>query len=141
MGVATQATLMGALVLGLTAGTVLAGRGGRASGTSTIEMIMVNAGVAAASATGPSHGDTVTFNVSTTATDRPYVLLNCYQAGAWVYAAQAGFWASYPGGQNFALDATSWPAGAANCTARLGVLNADGSRFRELASTSFGVSA
>ena len=79
------------------------------------------------------------FDVSTNATDRPYVLVNCYQNGTWVYAGQAGFWAGALFGQNFTLASTSWTSGAATCTARLGALNADGTRFRELASTSFNV--
>ena len=103
-GIATQASiLMSALVAALTAGSVFAAQGGK-GGTSSIDVRMVSAGIAAADAAGPSHGDTVTFDVKTDVTNRPYVLLNCYQSGDWVYAAQAGFWASYPGGQNFTLD-------------------------------------
>ena len=137
--VVTRAVLLSALIVGLTAGSVFAANGGRGS-ASTIDLVIVNASQAAIDGTGPRHGDTVTFNVSTTATDRPYVVLDCYQAGAWVYAAQAGFWATYPGGQNFVLAASSWAAGAASCTARLGLLNADGTKYRELASTRFDVS-
>lgn len=138
-GIATQAIVMSALVLAFTAGSVLAAQGGK-SGSSSINLVLVSAGIAAADAAGPSHGDTVTFDVKTNATDRPYVLLNCYQAGDWVYAAQAGFWASYAWGQDFILAADSWSSGAASCTARLGTLNADGTKFRELARTSFDVS-
>ena len=136
-GIATHAVLMTALVLAVTAGSVFAAQGGK-GGSSSIDLVMVSARIAAADAAGPSHGDTVTFDVKTDAT-RPYVLLNCYQSGDWVYAAQAGFWADALGGQNFNLDANSWSSGAANCTARLGALNADGTRFRELARTSFDV--
>jgi hypothetical protein len=135
LGIATQAVLMAALVLALTAGSVFAGQ----KGSSSIALVVVSASIASLDSSGPNHGDTVTFDVRTTATERPYVLLNCYQSGAWVYAAQAGFWASYPWGQNFTLDADSWSSGAANCTARLGALNADGTKFRELARTSFNV--
>ena len=137
-GIATQAILMSALVLALTAGSVFAAQGGK-GGSSSIDLVMVSARSAAADAAGPSHGDTVTFDVKTDATNRPYVLLNCYRSGDWVYAAQAGFWASYPYGQNFTLDADSWSSGAASCTARLGALNRDGTKFRELARTTFDV--
>jgi hypothetical protein len=138
LGIAPRAVLLSGLILGLTAGSVFAGKGGKA-GASSIELAIVNAAVATAEVAGPSYGDTVTFNVATTSTDRPYVLLNCYQDGAWVYAAQAGFWPTYPWGQTFVLAANSWTGGSASCTARLGVLNADGTRFRELATTSFDV--
>jgi hypothetical protein len=137
LSIAPRAILLSGLILGLTAGSVFAGKGAKTA--SSIELAMVNAAVATAEVAGPNYGDTVTFNVATTATDRPYVLLNCYQDGAWVYAAQAGFWASYPWGQNFVLSASSWTGGSASCTARLGVLSADGARFRELATTSFDV--
>ena len=49
-----------------------------------------------ANGTGPSWGDQVTFNVSTTATDRPTVRLHCYQNGNLVYTFSAGFFAGYP---------------------------------------------
>ena len=44
----------------------------------------------------PNWGDTVTFDVSTTATTEPYVDLVCSQNGVVVYGATAGFFASYP---------------------------------------------
>src|SRR5215218_3293492 len=74
--------------------------GGRNSTSITLVTL---SGASVTTAASPSFGDQVTFAVSTTATDRPYVTLNCYQGGSWVYAAQAGFWAGYPGGQTFTL--------------------------------------
>ncbi len=44
----------------------------------------------------PNWNDTVTFNVSTTATDTPTVTLTCYQNGVGVYGASGGFYASDP---------------------------------------------
>jgi hypothetical protein len=112
------------------------------SSSSSISLVIVSGQTAAAAATAsPTYGSQVTFAVSTTATDRPYVLLNCYQNGVWVLAGQAGFYDLYPFGQNFTLASTAWTNGAADCTARLGSLNPDGTRFRELASTSFHVDA
>ena len=104
-------------------------------------VVLSSASTVSTSSTTAHYGDQVTFAVSTTATDRPYVKLNCYQAGSWVYAAATGFWAGYVEGQNFTLVAASWPGGAADCTAVLGSLNADGTKFRALASTSFHVDA
>jgi hypothetical protein len=111
---------------------------GTPKSTSSISLVMFSA---SAIGTGAHWGNQVTFAVSTNATDRPYVLLNCYQDGGWVYAAQAGFYPSYPFAQGFTLASTAWTGGAADCTARLGTLNPYGTKFRELASTRFHVSA
>ncbi len=109
---------------------------GKPNSSSSIRLVMLSA-----SASGPHWGDKVTFAVSTNASDRPYVLLNCYQNGVWLYAAQAGFYASYPFSQVFTLSSTAWTGGAADCKARVGKLNAYGTKFTELASTSFHVYA
>ncbi len=114
------------------------GLAAKPTSSSSIRLVLLSA-----SAVGsvPHWGNQVTFAVSTTATDRPYVLLNCYQNGAWLYAAQAGFYASYPFSQVFTLSSTAWTGGAADCKARVGKLNAYGTKFTELASTSFHVYA
>jgi hypothetical protein len=69
----------------------------------------------------PNWGDTITFNVSTTATTQPYVEVTCSQNGTVVYSAWAGFYASYPwpGSQLMPLSSPSWTGGAASCTAVL----------------------
>jgi hypothetical protein len=69
----------------------------------------------------PNWGDTITFNVSTTATTQPYVEVTCSQNGAVVYSAWAGFYDSYPwpGSQLMPLYSPSWTGGAADCTAVL----------------------
>src|SRR5205085_2102709 len=62
--------------------------GGGTSGSGTLSLKMVN------DANGdnlPNYGDSVTFNVSTTAS-RPYVVLDCTQGGASVYSSSAGFY-------------------------------------------------
>src|SRR5215203_687434 len=81
--------------------TALAGKGGKNGGTSggssSLSLVLLN------STDGlPHYGQTVTFSLSTSAT-RPYVSVNCYQAGAWVYAASAGFFPDYPWSRNFIL--------------------------------------
>jgi hypothetical protein len=101
--------------------TALAGKGGGAppkGGSSSLALAMVADG----NADGlPNWGDTVTFNVSTTATTQPYVSLKCYQGGTLVYSTSAGFYDGYawPWTQNMALRSSSWTSGAADCDARL----------------------
>ena len=69
----------------------------------------------------PNWGDTITFNISTTATSAPYVDLTCSQTGTLVYSATSGFFAGYmwPWTKNMTLSSQSWTGGAANCTATL----------------------
>jgi len=118
--------------------TALAGKGGKNGGTSggssSLSLVLLN------STDGlPHYGQTVTFSLSTSAT-RPYVSVNCYQAGAWVYAASAGFFPDYPWSRNFILAASSWPGGAADCTATL-YTTTDGIRTTTLGTLNFHVYA
>jgi hypothetical protein len=89
---------------------------------------------------GLSYGDTVTFNVSTTAADQPFVDVQCLQNGAVVYNTSLGF---FPGAlntsYNFTLSSGMWTGGAANCTAYLQVSSRRG--WSTLASTGFSPSA
>lgn len=111
------------------------GRGGGngtqpVASSSSLTLVMVDdAGVS-----GPSWGDTVAFNVSTTATST-FISLNCYQGSSWILAA-----GGYPLGSEFTLAAISWPGGAADCTATLDETT-DGIRITTLATLSFHVSA
>jgi hypothetical protein len=85
----------------------------------------------------PNVGDTVTFNISTTAT-QPYVNLLCYQNGVLGYNSWRGYFAgSLDSSWNFNLGSGGWTSGAADCTAWLGVYTRQG--FQRLASTSFHV--
>jgi hypothetical protein len=94
------------------------GGGGTTGGSSSLAVVMVNDlnGNGA-----PNYGDTITFNVSTTATTQPYVEVTCSQNGTVVYSAWAGFYAGYlwPGQQLMPLSSPSWTGGAASCTATL----------------------
>ena len=133
-----------ALVVGmLLIASAPATAGGWKSGSSISLVVMSGSSdLAAASSLSARYGDEVTFAVSSSATDKPYVLLNCYQGSSWVYSGQAGFYPSfpsYPTSLNFRLSSSAWAGGSADCTARMGMLNPDGTRFRELASTSFHV--
>ena len=133
-GIIIAASVTGALVV--TAAPALAGKGG-GKAESTITLVTLSPSLASADAQAPHQGDAVAFEVSTTATDRPYILLNCFQGAVWAYSGQGFQSASLA----FTLASSVWTSGAAECTARLGALNADGTRFRELASTSFHVDA
>jgi hypothetical protein len=64
-------------------------------------------------------GDTVTFNVSTTATTQPSVITDCLQNGAVVYRHYGFFYGDPSPSQNFVLKSAAWTGGAADCTATL----------------------
>ena len=128
--------------LALAASPALAGKGGGGkkpggggtTGGASLALVLVNSPDTVA-----NYGETVTFAVTTTNT-RPYVSVNCYQGGAWVYAASAGFFPDYPWSRNFILAASSWPGGAADCTATL-YTTTDGIRTTTLATLNFHVYA
>jgi hypothetical protein len=108
--------------------------GSGAGSSSTLRLVLLN------SADGlPHYGQRVTFSISTTAS-RPFVSLNCYQGGAWVYTASVGYFPEYPWAKEFTLAGTSWPGGAADCTARL-YTTKDGRRTTTLATLGFHVYA
>src|SRR5262245_12609222 len=107
-------------------------RGGSGGGGS-LTLVMVTD----LNTSGLSWGDHITFNVSTTATS-PFVSVNCYQGSTWVYAASVGYFEAYPWAKEFTLAASSWPRGAASCTARL-YTTTDGSSSTTLATLPFSV--
>lgn len=126
-----EAALISALVVGLIAGTAFAARGGAggsggggghkggggSGSTGSLALVLL----ADANGNGlPNWNDTITFNVTSTSTS-PYVSVRCTQGGTLVYAADAGFYASYPwpGARNMPLYSPSWTGGAASCTASL----------------------
>jgi hypothetical protein len=106
------------LCLASSAPAALAGKGGKGpkppAGTGSITLVLVN------STDGLAHyGQTVTFDVSTTATDEPWVNLKCYQGGVLVAEGWAGYFDRSITGRNFGLYSPSWTGGAADCTAFL----------------------
>jgi hypothetical protein len=108
--------------------------GSGTSGSNSISLLMVND----ANGNGlPNWGDIVTFTVSTTATNAPYVSVACSQNGTSVYGQSAGFFAGYlwPSQQYFTLSSSYWTSGAASCTARLYYSN--GTKLATLATLSF----
>jgi hypothetical protein len=88
--------------------------------------------------TWPHFGDRVTFLVSTSRTDYPWVQNRCWQNGTLVLEQWHGFFDGYMFGQTFTLGPTTrWTAGAASCEARL--MSQDNGRNRVLAATSYQV--
>jgi len=114
------------------------GGGGKPAGGGTIVLSMVTDANGDGS---PNWSDTVTFNVSTTATAEPHVSLSCYQNGTLVYSATTGFYSSYPWPwtNNMQLASQAWTGGAADCTAKLYYFN--GKKTPTLATLSFHVDA
>src|SRR5439155_20856240 len=111
------------------------GGSGTTSGTSTISLVVLN------SSDGLPHwSGKVTFNVSTTATDQPYVNLLCYQKGVLVAEGWAGYFeGALNSSRNFGLASGAWQGGEADCTAWLDMHTKRG--WQHLASTSFHVYA
>ncbi|MGN6431856.1 MAG: hypothetical protein ACTHNB_14175 [Gaiellaceae bacterium] len=137
-----HAAQIGALVLALVVvPAALAARGGGkpggsgATGSSTVSepVLVTDTGTP-----GLSRGDTVTFNVSTPAT-QPYIHLVCGGGGVGYDSWKGVFPGSLDTNWNFILSSGGWTSGAADCTASLGTYTKHG--FQTLASTSFHVDA
>lgn len=109
--------------------------GGGSGGSGSLSLVMVTD----AGTPGVSYGDTVTFNVSTSAS-YPSVQLVCYQNGTLVFAQSAGFFPTYVWSKDFTLSGSRWAGGAANCTATLYYTTKNGTNTT-LASLSFTASA
>jgi hypothetical protein len=82
------------------------------------------------------YGDWVTFNIATTATTQPWVVLTCRQNGAVVLQGKDGYFDGAIGGRNFGLSSNAWTGGAASCSAQL-----ETPSWSVLASTTFSVAA
>jgi hypothetical protein len=111
-------------------------KGGGAGSGSSLSLVLLN------STDGVPHwGQQVTFRVSTTATTKPLVKLQCYQGTTRVYTGSAGFYPGYPWpwAQTFTLSSAAWTGGAASCSASLYYWN--GRRYTTLKTISFGVAA
>jgi hypothetical protein len=87
---------------------------GGGGGSGTISLVLVN------STDGLAHyGQTVTFNISTTATTQPWVHLVCSQNGVVVASGWDGYFVGSLSSENFGLYSPNWTGGAATCTAYL----------------------
>lgn len=135
------------LVAGITAlvvtGAALAAKQvpGSPKSSSTIALVMLADDGSRAPGAQPTFGDQVTYDVSTGATEEPYVETTCFQNGTLVSKQSRGFFDGYYAGtQVFTLGPTdAWQGGAATCQARL-VMWVNG-KDRTLASMSFDVAA
>jgi hypothetical protein len=137
-----EGSLLAFLVVALVAGTALAGKpvggGGKpAPSGSSLTLVMVSDQNADSL---PNWADSITWNVSTTATTGPNVSVACYQGGTLVYSAAAGYFDGYkwPEAKIMTLKSPSWTGGAADCTARLYKITTKGTTT--LATSSFHVS-
>jgi hypothetical protein len=113
-------------------------RGGGTGGSGTLSVAMV----ADANQDGlPNWGDTIKFDVSTTATTEPHVDVTCSQGGVLVYSAWTGYYASYPWPwtQNMTLSSQAWTGGSAVCTAVLSAYS--GTSVTTLGTLNFSVAA
>jgi hypothetical protein len=121
-------------VVGVIAGPAAAG----GKGSSSIQLVRMNAGLAAASAS-PTFGEQVTFAVSTTRTSYPWVQNRCWQSGTFVYEEWHGFWAGYYRDAVYTLGPTpSWVGGSADCEGRL-IRQSSGCTMQTLATTTYHV--
>lgn len=115
-----------------------AGKGGGGGGKPSGGSSSISAPVLVADVNGdgvPDWGDTVTFNISTTATTQPYVHLVCSGNGVAYDSWRGVFAGSLDTNWNFVLSSGGWAGGSANCTAWLGMYTKQG--FKQLASSSF----
>jgi len=113
------------------------GGGGTTTSGSSLSVVML---IDLNSNGAPNYGDTITFNITTTAT-QPHVRVDCYQGTTWVYTSSVGYFDSYPWAKQFTLTSSNaWPGGAAACTATLWT-SPDGIKTTTLATLKFDVGA
>jgi hypothetical protein len=131
----TVSLAVGLVALATATGAAFAGKQG-----SSLNLVVLSTAETPAAATQPSYGGQITFDVSTTETDRPSVNVHCYQGTILVYDAWQGFWPGYYTDPVFTLSSGYWTGGAADCTARLVSFGSNG-REKTLASLDFHVAA
>jgi len=141
-GASAEALIIVILVFGLLAVPVLAAKGGNGGGgkpgggkSSTTVAVVVLDGADAV----PNHTERVTFDVTTTATDRPFIQLMCWQGATGVYNNSMGDFDTYMFDPWLTLDSSYWTAGVeASCRARVYHYNRRGQQV-DLTSMDFGV--
>lgn len=126
--IAVAGAFAGLLALSPVVDAAKGGNGGGGGGGTTISIDGWNPHV--------PYGEQVTFSVSTTRTDRPWVNARCYQDGGSVYGQWHGLFDGYGFEPVFTMGPTpSWSGGDAECVAEVGFFHRGS--FRALASTSF----
>jgi hypothetical protein len=81
-----------------------------------------NASITLEQAAPLHYGDTITFSVQTTTTDRPFVVLECFKGRTLVYKSTVGMfqdWYDEWGIPDFPLSSLAWNGGDADCVAEL----------------------
>lgn len=113
-----EGALIATLVVGVMAGTTFAAKpGGQTTTTTFTGPWMV---YDANGNQSPNYMDSITFDVSTTATSQPQVGLRCYQGSTFVEDAYVSYFDSWLSPTYFTLGSSYWnPALDASCTARL----------------------
>ena len=98
------------------ASPAFAGKPSRTSGTSTLNLVLLNSSDGLA-----HHGQNVTFEAYSSSTSEPHVKLSCAQGGTVVYTNQSGYYPSYPWPSTnvMTLKSGAWTGGGADCTATL----------------------
>jgi hypothetical protein len=136
-----EGSLIALLIVGLMAGTALAGKGGGgkpagSSGSVTVQVVTDANGNGLA-----NWGDQVHFTVTTSNT-RPIVSLTCSQGGAVVYGdSHPYYWPNiWDDDGVFTLSSQSWTSGAAECRAEAKGTSSNG-RIVSLGSMTFQVGA
>ena len=131
-----EASLVALMVVGLIAGTALAGKSrppsGGGGGTSLTWRMVTDADADGAL----TQGDTITFDFSSSAA-KPYVNVRCYQ-GSLVYDGWVGYYDGAWFDKDFTLASNAWTAGAADCVARLVTYGKNG-RENTVSTKSFAV--
>jgi hypothetical protein len=137
-GAILEGALVALVILVLVVGTTFAAKGGKAgTGGSTGSSLSGPIVVSDPSRT-PVYDDTITFNVSTTAS-QPEVGVRCWQGANWVLDAYAAYFETWMLTKDVTLTSNKWdPAADASCTARLFYYNKRGVE-QVLAKVSFGV--
>jgi len=135
-GAILEGAMVALLITGLVVGTAFAAKGGGnqttggSGGTLAIKMVIDSNGNGQ-----PNWNDWITFDVSTTATTKPWVKVECPG-----YTNSAGFFAAYAWNPYFDLASTAWTGGAETCTATLYKYGSNG-KVTNLKSMTFDVGA
>ena len=108
------------------------------SSSSSITLQLLSAPTGAAAPSTVPFGSEATYNVSTKATNFPWVETLCFQSGKLVLGQTVGFFSTYYTAPVITLGPTpSWSEGSATCTATL--FSYDSGKRHDLASMSFTV--
>ena len=132
---AVVAALLFALAPAIGGGAdVLAAKGGGKQSTTSLAVVVLDGDDLT-----PSHGERITFEIQTTATDRPFVAVSCWQGSTGVYLKSIGLFPTYLFDPWLTMDSSYWTPGVpASCTARAYYYDKRGNQ-KDLATLGFAV--